>query len=67
VVTGRGGTDFGEICREAEKTPGISALVIFSDLEAPFPEEPQGIPVIWLSVSEKKGPWGFTISYPRKV
>ena len=67
VVTGRGGTDFDEICREAEKTPGISALVIFSDLEAPFPQEPQGIPVIWLSVSEKKGPWGFTISYPRKV
>ena len=67
VVTGRGGTDFDEICREAEKTPSISALVIFSDLEAPFPKEPQGIPVIWLSVSEKKGPWGFTIQYPRKV
>jgi predicted metal-dependent peptidase len=40
VVTGRGGTDFTEICREAEKTPGISTLVIMSDLEAPFPEEP---------------------------
>jgi predicted metal-dependent peptidase len=66
VVTGRGGTDFDEICREAEKTPGISTLVIFSDLEAPFPAEVKTCPVIWLSVSGKKAPWGLTIQYPRK-
>ncbi len=66
VVTGRGGTDFDEICREAEKTPGISTLVIFTDLEAPFPAEVRTCPVIWLSVSEKKAPWGLTIQYPRK-
>jgi predicted metal-dependent peptidase len=66
VVTGRGGTDFEDICREAEKTPGISTLIIFSDLEAPFPAEVRSMPVIWLSVSAKKAPWGLTIQYPRK-
>jgi len=66
VVTGRGGTDFQEICDEASKTPGISTLVIFSDLEAPFPDEVKSVPVIWLSITEKKAPWGLTIHYPRK-
>jgi predicted metal-dependent peptidase len=66
VVTGWGGTDFNEICREAEKTPGISTLIIFTDLEAPFPDEVRCVPVIWLSVSGKKAPWGLTIQYPRK-
>jgi predicted metal-dependent peptidase len=66
TVCGRGGTDFDEICREAEKTPGISTLVIFSDLEAPFPPEPRGIPIIWLSVGDTKPPFGFVIQYPRK-
>jgi len=66
VVTGRGGTDFTEICEEAEKTPGISTLVIFTDLEAPFPDEIRSVPVIWLSVGNKKPPWGLLIQYPRK-
>jgi len=66
VVTGRGGTDFDEICREAEKTPGISALVIFTDCEANFPTEPRGVSVIWLSVGNRKPPFGLLIEYPRK-
>lgn len=66
VVTGRGGTDFGEICDEVDKVPPISTLVIFTDLEAPFPPEVKSVPVIWLSVTEKKAPWGLTIHYPRK-
>ncbi len=66
VVTGRGGTDFTEICEEASKTPGITTLVIFTDLEAPFPPEVRSVPVIWLAVSNKKAPWGLTIEYPRK-
>jgi predicted metal-dependent peptidase len=66
VVTGRGGTDFQEIVDEAEKTPGISTLVIFTDGEAPFPPEPKSVPVIWLSVGNKKPPWGLMIQYPRK-
>ncbi len=66
VVTGRGGTDFTEICDEAQKTPGITTLIIFTDLEAPFPPEVKSVPVIWLSVSAKKAPWGLTIQYPRK-
>ena len=66
VVTGRGGTDFTEICDEASKTPGISTLVIFTDLEAPFPPEVKSVPVIWLTVNEKKAPWGLTIHYPKK-
>jgi predicted metal-dependent peptidase len=64
IVTGRGGTNFEEACREAEKLP-VSTVVIFSDLEAPFPKAPM-LPVIWLSVGDKKPPWGLLIQYPRK-
>jgi predicted metal-dependent peptidase len=64
MVTGRGGTDFTEICREAEQLP-VSTLIIFSDLEAPFPKEPM-LPVIWLSVGDATPPWGQCINYPRK-
>ncbi len=66
VVTGRGGTAFDEICEEANKTPGITTLVIFTDLEAPIPPEVKSVPVIWLVVGNKKAPWGLTIEYPRK-
>ena len=66
IVTGRGGTDFEEILDDAMKTPGISTLVIFTDLEAPFPPEIRSVPVIWLSVTDKKAPWGLTIKYPTK-
>jgi predicted metal-dependent peptidase len=66
VVTGRGGTNFDAICRDAEKTPGISTLVIFSDGEASFPPEPRGVPVVWLLVGDKKPPFGLVIQYPRK-
>ncbi len=66
IVTGRGGTDFREICLEAMKTPDISTCVIFTDLEAPFPQEVKSVPVIWLSVTDKKAPWGLTIKFPRK-
>jgi predicted metal-dependent peptidase len=64
IVTGRGGTNFEEACREAEKLP-VSTVVIFSDLEAPFPKAPM-LPVIWLSVGDTKPPWGLLIQYPRK-
>jgi predicted metal-dependent peptidase len=64
IVTGRGGTNFEEVCREAEKLP-VSTVVIFSDLEAPFPQKPL-LPVIWLSVGNKMPPWGLLIQYPRK-
>jgi predicted metal-dependent peptidase len=64
VVSGRGGTDFDDVCREAEKLP-VSTLIIFSDLCAPFPPEPK-IPTIWLSVGDAKPPWGILLNYPRK-
>jgi len=64
IVTGRGGTNFEEACREAEKLP-ISTAIIFSDLEAPFPQKPL-LPLIWLSVGNKLPPWGLLIEYPRK-
>jgi predicted metal-dependent peptidase len=64
IVTGRGGTDFEEACREAEKLP-ISTMIIFSDLEAPFPRKPL-LPVIWLSVGNTIPPWGMLVDYPRK-
>ena len=42
-------------------------MIIMSDLEAPFPKEPvTGVPIIWLSITDKKAPWGMTIPYPRK-
>ena len=64
VVTGRGGTDFTQICKEAEQLP-VSTLIIFSDLCARFPAEPK-VPVIWLSVGDAKPPWGQCINYPKK-
>jgi predicted metal-dependent peptidase len=64
IVNGRGGTNFEEACREAEKLP-VSTVVIFSDLEAPFPKQPL-LPVIWLSICNRTPPWGLRIQYPRK-
>ena len=67
VVNGRGGTDFQEALDEIPNLPGISSMIIMSDLEAPFPKEPvTGVPIIWLSITDKKAPWGMTIPYPRK-
>jgi|GEM_PF-1255255 len=63
VISGRGGTDFSEIIQDAEKLP-VSMIVIFSDLEAPFPPAPR-IPAIWLSIGDVTPPWGTTIEYPR--
>jgi len=63
VISGRGGTDFSEIIQDVEKLP-VSMLVIFSDLEAPFPAAPK-IPAIWLSIGDVNPPWGTVIEYPR--
>ena len=64
IFSGRGGTDFDDFFRTAEKLP-VSTLIVFSDLEAPFPKEPL-LPTVWLSVGSAKPPFGLVVEYPRK-
>jgi predicted metal-dependent peptidase len=65
VVTGRGGTDFRPALKEADQLDGITAIVYFTDLDGTFPSKAPNTPVIWLAVTDKKPPFGFTIKYPR--
>jgi len=65
VVTGRGGTDFRPVITEAEKLD-ITSLVYFSDLYGKFPDKEPRVPVIWVSTSDVKPPWGSLIVYPRE-
>ena len=61
-ITGRGGTDFNEVCKYAEEHCA-DGIVIYTDGEAPAPAKPKGIKVLWLMTSKEKHPpvkWGFT-------
>lgn len=65
TVQGRGGTDFREPLKEAEDKP-ITSLVYFTDLYGTFPDKEPHYPVIWVSTTDAKAPWGFVIKYPQK-
>lgn len=59
-----GGTDLTQIFRyikdEAKKQPAM--LVVFSDMETPFPTRPPKYPVIWCNPGGNgKAPWGKNI------
>lgn len=64
VVTGRGGTDFRPALEEADKLE-ITSIVYFTDLDGPFLSKAPNTPVIWLSVTDRKPPFGYVIRYPR--
>lgn len=57
-----GGTDFNPPIRYAEKmeTPPMCAIIL-TDLYGPFPADPPGFPVLWVSINEQKAPWGETL------
>lgn len=60
-----GGTDlreiFNYIADKAKKQPAM--LVVFSDMETPFPDRPPKYPVIWCNPGgHGKAPWGKNIS-----
>lgn len=67
LVQGRGGTDFRPVIAEVEKLDGVSSLIYFTDLFGSFPDREPRVPVIWVSTSDQKPPWGSLIPYPKIV
>jgi predicted metal-dependent peptidase len=65
IVTGRGGTDFRPVIAEAEKLD-ITSLVYFTDMYGTFPDKEPRVPVIWVSTTDVKPPWGNLIQFPRE-
>lgn len=64
-VIGRGGTSLKEVYRHArEESP--TAIVIFTDLWVDIPQEPPGMPVIWIcnDKGKNKVPYGTLIHIP---
>ena len=65
VMEGRGGTDFREPLKEAESLP-ITSLVYLTDLYGTFPDKEPFFPVIWVSTTDEKPPWGQVIRLPER-
>lgn len=65
-MKGRGGTSYRPVIEAVKKLPPVSSLVYLTDLypNDGFPEQPF-TPVIWVSVSDEKPPWGKLIKLPR--
>lgn len=63
VVAGRGGTDFRPVIAEVEKLD-VTSLVYFTDMYGSFPDKEPKTPVIWVSTSDQKPPWGAFIRFP---
>lgn len=61
-VKGRGGTDFRPVFdRVAKEGLEPVCLVYLTDLDGPFPGDPPDYPVLFVTQSEGKAPWGETI------
>ena len=57
----RGGTDMTAFFRWVEEDDlDIACAIIFTDMETPFGEDP-GYPVLWVTQSDTKAPWGDTL------
>lgn len=65
ILEGRGGTDFREPLKEAEALP-ITSLVYLTDLYGTFPDKEPFYPVIWVSTTDVKPPWGQVIRLPER-
>ncbi len=66
VVSGRGGTDFGPALKEADEKEA-TAIVYLTDLEPNHwnVRQPR-LPVIWVSTTDMKVPWGSKIILPER-
>lgn len=65
ILEGRGGTDFRQPLKEAESLP-ITTLVYLTDGFGSYPEKQPFFPVIWVSTTDYKYPWGQVIRLPEK-
>lgn len=64
-ITECGGTDFGIVLDEiTDRGINPNALVFLTDLYAPFPDAPH-YPVLWVSTTDERAPFGETIRYRR--
>jgi len=61
---GRGGTDFREALKEADTLPEVTCAIFMTDGEGTFPDKAPNIPVIWVSTTDYKYPWGTVIRLP---
>lgn len=62
---GRGGTSFKppfEYLAQKKVRPDV--LIYMTDLEGDFPEMQPNYPVIWVSTTDHKAPWGWTLRLP---
>lgn len=66
-IRGRGGTSFVEVFETLEKEKIWSAafILVLTDLEADFPAKTPRCPTVWVSIEEKKAPFGTTIFWDR--
>jgi len=55
---GRGGTNFRPVIKEVTEQLDVPVLVYLTDCYGDYPSEEPPFKVIWVSVSEKKPPWG---------
>ncbi len=55
-----GGTDFRPVLEKAEEFNPMCTIVL-TDLYGPFPASPPDMPVLWVSVSGQKAPFGDTL------
>ena len=65
ILEGRGGTDFREPLKEAESLP-ITTLVYLTDGYGTYPDKQPFYPVIWVSTTDYKYPWGQVIRLPER-
>ncbi|MCM8807966.1 MAG: VWA-like domain-containing protein, partial [Candidatus Omnitrophica bacterium] len=64
-IIGRGGTDFRPVFKYLEEKRIKFPLIFFTDLFGDFPDKSPQFPVLWITKSSKKAPWGITIKYRR--
>ena len=65
LLEGRGGTDFREALKEAEQLP-VTSIIYLTDGEGSYPDKEPMIPVIWVSTTDYKYPWGQVIRLPER-
>lgn len=65
LLQGRGGTDFREPLKEADSLP-ITALIYLTDGYGTYPDKEPHFPVIWISTTDYKYPWGQVIRLPER-
>ena len=65
VMEGRGGTDFREALAEAERLP-VTSIIYLTDGFGSYPDKEPMVPVIWVSSTDYKYPWGQVIRLPER-